>query len=336
MNQYYYQQMTKPEQIVYRQMYDGLTALAPSFQVAALSMKELGDIFFRLRLDHPWIFYATNFSCRMAQGVDSMMMKPEYMFEKKKIKEHQNTLQARMARLIRPAQKMNELDKEHYIHSFICEHVRYDKLKKSYSHEIIGPLQQGIGVCEGIAKTVKLFCDMLGMECMIAICDADPEHGSKYRHAWNILRINGQYYHLDATFDNSLGRCGAARYDYFNLEDKQIFRDHRPLIYPAPSCSRGDFFYYKEHKLSFTKSEDVIKRIQQVIRKKQNHFIFHWRGGYLTREVLAQLMELTAEAAAQKEKGIKFSVNVPQAVIMVAFTDLQMPPQLIEEEAEEV
>ena len=35
------------------------------------------------------------------------------------------------------------------------KHVRYDKLKKSYSHEIIGPLGQGVGVCEGIAKSVK-------------------------------------------------------------------------------------------------------------------------------------------------------------------------------------
>ena len=28
--------------------------------------------------------------------------------------------------------------------------MHYDKLKKPYSHEIIGPLGQGVGVCEGI------------------------------------------------------------------------------------------------------------------------------------------------------------------------------------------
>ena len=52
----------------------------------------------------------------------------------------------------------------------------------------------------------------------------------QYRHTWNIVRINGQYYHLDATFDNTLGKnedgLTSIRYDYFNLDDKNIFRDH--------------------------------------------------------------------------------------------------------------
>lgn len=32
---------------------------------------------------------------------------------------------------------MTALEKEQYIHDFLCENVRYDKLKKPYSHEII-------------------------------------------------------------------------------------------------------------------------------------------------------------------------------------------------------
>ena len=106
---------------------------------------------------------------------------------------------------------------------------------------------QGVGVCEGIAKSVKVLCDALGIWCMIAICGNNPEKGIKYRHTWNIVKINGTYYHLDATFDNTLGKhsFGAKeiRYDYFNLDDKNIFRDHEPLIAPAPICTDGDHFY---------------------------------------------------------------------------------------------
>lgn len=107
--------------------------------------------------------------------------------------------------------------------------MTYDKLQKQYSHEIIGPLQQGIGVCEGIAKTVKLFCDRLGIDCLIAVSEADPEHGVRYRHAWNLVKIGGSWLHLDATFDNSLKRYGTKRYDYYNLEDRQLF--------PGPSAA---------------------------------------------------------------------------------------------------
>ena len=112
---------------------------------------------------------------------------------------------------------------------------------------------QGVGVCEGIAKAVKILCDTMGIWCMIAISDANPEKRIKYRHAWNIVRIGGVCYHLDATFDNTLSNGQTIRYDYFNLDDKQMFRDHEPVLYPAVNCSDGNHFYYREKKLSFTK-----------------------------------------------------------------------------------
>mgnify|MGYP001756247954 FL=1 len=244
MEPYYYSQMNKTEQSAYHAMKTGLTALAPSFAVPRLENRELADIFFKLRLDCPELFYGTGFHYRFYQNSGSVEMIPEYLFDKGKVKEHQKAMSARTAKLVRLAESMTEWEKERYIHDFICTSVRYDKLKKPYSHEIIGPLGQGVGVCEGIAKTVKILCDALGIWCMIAISEANPEKGIKYRHAWNIVKIGGRYYHLDATFDNSLGRGETIRYDYFNLGDKQLFRDHEPVLYQAPLCGDGDYFYY--------------------------------------------------------------------------------------------
>ena len=146
-----------------------------------------------------------------------------------------------MRKLTAPVVKASDLEKEKYVHDFICANVRYDKLKKAYSHEIIGPLGQGVGVCEGIAKSVKALCDALGIWCVIVLSGNNPEKGIKYRHTWNVVKLGEAYYHLDATFDNSLGKCALTgeeiRYDYFNLDDKKIFRDHEPLIAPAPAIS---------------------------------------------------------------------------------------------------
>ena len=268
--------------------------LEDSFLVPRIDGRELTDLFFRLRLDHPEIFWASGFHYKYYQDSPNLIFEPEYLFEKGKIKEHKKALASRVEKLIRPAAKLSEWEKEKYIHDFICENVRYDKLKKAYSHEIIGPLGQGVGVCEGIAKAVKVLCDGLGIWCMIAICGNNPEKGIKYRHTWNIVQIGGVYYHLDTTFDNTLGKhnCaeGGIRYDYFNLDDKAVFRDHEPLIAPAPSCTDGDHFYYKEKKLSFTKAEDVYKRACQAA-KKGKPLTFHWRGGYLTRAVLEELLD---------------------------------------------
>lgn len=334
MERYYYNHMNKIQQKVYLAMKAGLTAIDSAFLVPRLEIRELGEIFFKLRLDCPDIFYAVNLQFRSYQGSGNVEVVPEYLFDKGKIKEHQKAMNARITKLIRPAMSMTDLEKELFIHDFVCSNVRYDKLKKPYSHEIIGPLGQGVGVCEGIAKTVKILCDALGIWCIIPISDANPDKKIKYRHAWNIVKIDGKYYQLDVTFDNSLGHDGIIRYDYFNLEDKQFFRDHEPVIYEVPACKEGNHFYYREKKLSFTKIEDVAKRTIQAIRKGKP-LIFHWRGGYLTRETLSELLLLLEQTARQKGRHARTSLNWPQAVFQIAFTEETPVEEVIVEAANE-
>ena len=335
MEKYYYNRLNKAQQNTYHAIKTGLQSLAPSFQIPRLEHKELADVYFMVRLDNPEIFYTVNFRYKFYQESGNAEMIPEYMFDKNKIQDHQKAMKSRVEKLARPAAKMTEWEKLQYIHDFICENVYYDKLKKAYSHEIIGPLGQGVGVCEGIAKAVKILCDALGIWCIVAISEANPEQGIKYRHAWNVVKVGGKYYHFDATFDNTLGKkAGVVRYDYFCLSDKQLFRDHQSMVWKIPACEDGEHFYYKEKKLSFTKMEDVRKRSAQAV-KKGKVLLFHWRGGYLTKEIVTEMLQIFEEEAVKKEKHAKVSINWAQAVLQVRFEE-QAPAEQVElEEANE-
>ena len=337
MEQYYYNHMDKQKQAAYHGILQGITSLVDEFQIPALDGEDLYNVFFQLRLDHPEIFWVTGYKYRYYKDSPNIIFIPEYLFDKGKIKEHQKAMKSRVEKLVRPAQSLSEWEKEKYVHDFICQNVHYDKLKKAYSHEIIGPLGQGVGVCEGIAKAVKVLLDALGVWCVIAICGNNPEKGIKYRHTWNIVRIGGAYYHLDATFDNTLGKSDKVediRYDYFNLDDGHIFKDHEPLIAVAPHCTDHDHFYYKEKKLSFTKTEDVYKRSLQAAKKGKT-LTFHWRGGYLTREVLNELLRLIRKVGEEKNKTAVVNVNWPQAVLRLHYTEAQMQECITMEDANE-
>ena len=133
-----------------------------------------------------------------------------------------------------------------------------------------------------------------------------------------MIQIGGQYYHLDVTFDNTLSKDDTVRYDYVNLSDKQIFRDHEPVIWKVPVCSDNDHFYYKEKKVSWTTMEEVRNRTKQAV-KKGKVLLFHWRGGYLTKEVLMELLEIFDQEAKVKDKRARVSVNWSQAVLRVRF-----------------
>ena len=334
MEPYYYNHMNKQQQAVYHAMKTGIQSLAPSFPCPRMEGKELTDVFLKLRLDCPEIFFVSGFHFRYYPDSANVELSPEYLFDKNKIKDHQKAMKARVEKLVRPVVTMAELEKEQYVHDFICQNVRYDKLKKSYSHEILGPLGQGVGVCEGIAKTVKILCDQLGIWCIVVISEANPEKNIKYRHAWNIVKIGGTYYHLDATFDNTLSHMGPVRYDYFNLDDGKVFRDHEPVIWKVPACTVSDGFYYRVKKLSFTKMEEVEKRALQAA-KKGKELIFHWRGGALNRETAAQMLEAFKEAGEKKGKYPRAAINWPQAVLLVEYLSELPAEELVTEEANE-
>ena len=261
MEPFYYQHLEKSEQTIYHAIKTGLTALEDHFLVPYADPARISMIFFLVRLDCPEIFYAVTFKLRKWPQSDNLEILPEYLFDKKTIRQQQKAMSARVEKLARTVSTKTELEKELYIHDFICENIHYDKLKKPYSHEIIGPLGHGVGVCEGIAKSVKVLCDALGIWCIIVISEANPEKKIKYRHAWNIVKIGKTYYHLDATFDLSLSKT-LTRHDYFNLSDDAIFRDHEPIMTDHVPCTDGSHFYYLEKKLSFTKQEEVKKRIK--------------------------------------------------------------------------
>ncbi len=203
---YYYGQLSKEKKAVYDMLAAGCDALAAVIRVPDLGTEVLSDIYLRMKLDLPLLFFVTGFHYRKMPGADHVEVLPDYLFDRGKVKMHRQAVTARLERLARPLKGKSDREKELAIHDFILENVTYDKLKKSYSHEIIGPLTQGVGVCEGIAKTVKALCDAVGLPCIVALSEAAPEIGVRYRHTWNVVTVEGQRYHVDATFDNSLQR----------------------------------------------------------------------------------------------------------------------------------
>lgn len=318
MMRYYGKTLSRKQREVYELMQQGFDRLDTSIRIPKLPADELADVYLRLKLDEPLLFFVVGYSYRFYQGAEHVELLPEYLFDKAKIREHRQAITARIQRLTRPLIGKPDREKEQAIHDFILQNVRYDKLKKAYSHEIIGPLTQGVGVCEGIAKTVKVLCDAAGLPCIVALSHANPDKGIKYRHAWNVIRVDGKTYHVDATFDNSLQR-GVERYDYFNLDDRRIFRDHEALVMPVPECSDRDGYYYRN--VSLTKMEQVESRVKQALRKKQPHFVFHWRGGGLNSVILQEIIALADKLACEKGKAIQCAVNMSQAIVQLDFVE---------------
>lgn len=63
------------------------------------------------------------------------------------------------------------------------------------------------------------------LECWVADGEADGAYGWG-DHAWNIVNIDGNYYHVDVTWDDP-DESDNINYDYFLISDEQMSTDHK-------------------------------------------------------------------------------------------------------------
>lgn len=134
---------------------------------------------------------------------------------------------------------MSEREKVKAVHDWLCINVAYDydnylnDTIPRTSYGIEGPIQYGKSVCQGYAEAFEAFMDTLGIECELISGTATNSSGHTGGHAWNKVKINGNWYWIDVTWDDPVpDRPGIVyRYDYFLISEEQMNRNHTPNTY---------------------------------------------------------------------------------------------------------
>jgi len=112
------------------------------------------------------------------------------------------------------------------IHDYLIDNTVYaqNTTGQDFIYYAYGPLMKGTGVCEGYAEAARLLFDAVGIESVFVTGTVD----SNIPHAWNIVKIGGNWYQLDITWDDPITSDGrdVKTYDYFNITDTEIALDH--------------------------------------------------------------------------------------------------------------
>ena len=145
--------------------------------------------------------------------------------------------------------EMSDYDKELALYAWLTGNVSYDQShyeKKGAprtSYEPYGPLVKGKGVCLGYATAFQLLMDMADIECITVTGAAFM---SRENHAWNMVRLNGEWYCVDPTWDMDLwiaAQDGEAsvQYSYFNVtSDWMADTDHQWDYDSVPEATAED------------------------------------------------------------------------------------------------
>ncbi|MEN6350003.1 MAG: transglutaminase domain-containing protein [Syntrophomonas sp.] len=195
--------------------------------------------------DHPEIFY---FKAEASQLWSNGRFQLAYKYSKENIGSMQNELTQKVTEILgETVQSGNtSLEKEMGIHDYLISHTRYDS--ENYDNGTIpdldytayGILVNGTGVCDGYAKSMQLLLTEAGIECM-RISGTVSGGGL---HAWNLVNLDGEWYHVDATWDDPVPDTCTLRYTYFNQPDSVMNNNHywESSDYPIAGSSRFTYF----------------------------------------------------------------------------------------------
>ncbi len=133
------------------------------------------------------------------------------------------------------------------------------------------------GVCNAYACGYYYIMNRLGIECYVTSSE-------EINHAWNIINIDGSYYHVDCTWDDPVyDKIGMVGHYYFLLSDTAIQKSHTGWdsnlicnnekydeIYWREISSKiifnKDKIYYIEEKERAIYSQDIVSGVKNKIR----------------------------------------------------------------------
>ena len=137
-----------------------------------------------------------------------------------------------------------------------------------YANTVYGALVEGKALCEGYSKAFSYLCNRAGIENMIVTGLTNEAH------MWNMVKVNGNWYHVDVTWDKPGGTFAdmfpdMIMYQYFMVTDSVIENDHQIVTISSPppqALSTNESYFHKEG-FYITKSSEIESVMENAFRK---------------------------------------------------------------------
>ena len=262
---HYYNSLNSKQRIAYKNMEKAVNQYEIQATFPILTKEEIVEAVNALYYDHPLMFcirhdfeWGQNKFCSYVH-FDYLITKDEYV---NRVRQVNDVLDETMQQI---NNKMNDYEKELFLHDWLLNHCKYYYDEESEdSYTAYGALVKGQSMCEGFSKGMMLLLQKAGIPNFI-ITGLEDTRDPSSGHMWNIVNIEGENYHLDATWD-LFTENNLIHHSYFNLSDKQISIDHFKFSLKNSYCKAIDNNYYIKNGTFFSSFEKAKKALPHLMK----------------------------------------------------------------------
>lgn len=163
-----------------------------------VSYEEFEDIYTTVIMNEPELYYVNVIQASLKYKTEDHILgfKPIYNCTYGQLEERNKKI-AKFSKSVMSGIKKNWSDEEKilYVHDRLAAHITYyDGNDKEYGRNIYDAFVDGSSVCVGYSLGFQYFMDKLDIPCICVTSDD---------HIWNMVSVDGQWYHVDITWDDS-------------------------------------------------------------------------------------------------------------------------------------
>lgn len=160
---------------------------------------------------------------------------------------------------------MDDYEKLKFFHDYLVLNCETDS-EDEYADTIYGALVRKKALCEGYTKAFSYLCNLADIENVIVT-------GKTYvPHMWNMVKLNGNWYHVDVTWDNPDDELhekypDCILYQYFMVTDSVIKNNHTIVPYPAepPKAYGTEENYFVREGADVTSDSELLTAAENAI-----------------------------------------------------------------------
>ncbi|NLO38236.1 MAG: hypothetical protein GX115_02005 [Ruminiclostridium sp.] len=284
-SRYYYSLLNENNKKVYEEICKAILMKKTLIPIKGLSLdgRNYGSIMVAVNCDNPQFYYVNFNQCRVYLSLFGSSIDIKYYYTSSKILELNKQIAESVQQILSAEinEHQSDYDKVLRIHDILKFMAVYDhaaitcrNAASGEAHTIVGLFINNKCVCEGYAKAMQLMCTMAGVESILINGNARSDIASG-PHAWNMVKINGNYHHVDVTWDSQYAKDQTLScYGYLNLSDRTIEKDHTWDRNMYPKCDIEPYNYFKMNSALISSKVELERFLCENITNEEEHVSF--------------------------------------------------------------